>query len=163
MPCGLKIAALFESALSNVLDNSALENLARAGRGDTNDPRIDANARTTLRVWNILCSNQMQIPDSTFARDCGRWLDFPRPVEILPVIVGEDQVNSGSALKRAQRGVLPDRVLTVSVRASYRIAAVSFHRWRLVFFSLVSFRNYIASGANKISRKFRQLGAHHDK
>src|SRR5215510_7930241 len=51
-----------------------------------NDPGIDANARITLRVWNILCNNQMRIPDSTFARDCGRWLDFPRPVEILPVI-----------------------------------------------------------------------------
>jgi len=156
VPCGLKIAALFESALSNVLDNSALENLARAGRGYTNDPGIDANARITLRVWNILCNNQMQIPDSTFARDCGRWLDFPRPVEILPVIVGEDQLNSGSALKRAQRGVL-------LIESDCQRSSVVSHRRclfpsvALIFFSLVNFRNYIASGANKISRKFRHL------
>ncbi len=49
VPCGLKIAALFESALSNVLDNSALENLPSADRGDPDDTRIDADPRLTLR------------------------------------------------------------------------------------------------------------------
>jgi hypothetical protein len=98
----------------------------------------------------------MQKPDSTFARDCGRWLDIPRPVEILPVIVGEDQLNSGSALKRAQRGVL-------LIEFDCQRSSVVSHRRclfpsvALIFFSLVSFRNYIASGANKISRKFRHL------
>ena len=42
-PCGLKIAALFESALSNVFDNSAFKNLASAGRDDANDTRINAD------------------------------------------------------------------------------------------------------------------------
>ena len=156
VPCGLKIAALFESALSNVLDYSALENLAGTGRGYTNDPGIHTNARITLSVWNILCDDQMQIPDSPLARDCGRRLDFPRPVEILPVVIGEDQVNSDSAAKRGQRGVLLiefycQRSSVVSHRRCL------FPSVALFFFSLVSFRNYIASGANEIGGKLCHL------
>jgi hypothetical protein len=152
VPCGLKIAALFESALSNVLDYSALENLAGTGRGYTNDPGIHTNARITLSVWNILCEDQMQIPDSPLARDCGRRLDFPRPVEILPVVIGEDQINSDSAANRGQRGVLLiefycQRSSVVSHRRCL------FPSVALFFFSLVCFRNYIASGANEIGGK----------
>jgi hypothetical protein len=106
VPCGLKIAALFESALSNVLDNSALENLAGAGCGDTDDTGIDANCSVALRVGNILCNDQMQIPDLTFAGDGASRLNFPRSVEVLPVVARKDQVDSNSACKRGQRGVL---------------------------------------------------------
>jgi len=156
VPCGLKIAALFESALSNVFDDSALENLARAGRGYTNDPGIDADPRITLRVWNILCNNQMQIPDSTFARDCGRWLDFPRPVEILPVVIRENQLNSGSSVKSAQCNVL---LIEFDCQRSSVVShrRLLFPTMALIFFSLVCFRNYVASGASEIGWKFRQL------
>jgi hypothetical protein len=156
VPCGLKIAALFESALSNVLDNPALENLACAGRGDADDTRIYADARVTIRVGNIFCNDQMQIPDSTFVGDCGCRLDPPRPAEILPVVVGENQVNLDSAAESSQRGVF-------LIEFDCQRSSVVPHRRCLfppvmfVFISLVRFRNHVASRANEIGRKFRHF------
>jgi hypothetical protein len=156
VPCGLKIAALFESALSNVLNNSALKNLAGAGRGDADDARIYADARITIRVGNIFCNDQMQIPDSTFVGDCGCRLDPPRPAEILPVIVREDQVKSDSAAESSQRGVF-------LIEFDCQGSSVVPHRRCLfppvmfVFISLVGFRNHVASRANEVGRKFRHF------
>jgi hypothetical protein len=155
-PCGLKIAALFESALSNVLDNSALENLACAGRGDTDDTRIYADARVTIRVGNIFCNDQMQIPDSTFMGDCSCRLVPPRPAEILPVVVGEDQVKLDSAAESSQRGVF-------LIEFDCQRSSVVPHRRCLfppvmfVFISLVRFRNHVASRANEVGRKLRHF------
>src|SRR5262252_2583883 len=59
VPCGLKIAALFESALSNVFDISALENLAGTGRGDSDNTRIHADRHFALRIRNILSDDQV--------------------------------------------------------------------------------------------------------
>ena len=156
VPCGLKIAALFESALSNVLDNSALENLAGAGRGDTDDTGIDANGSVALRVGNILCGDQMQIPGLTFAGDVGSRLDLPRSVEVLPVVARKDQVDSNSACKRGQRGVLMIDLYCQS-------ASVVSHRRRIFplvvdgLISLVSFGHNAAGRANEIGGKLRQL------
>jgi hypothetical protein len=156
VPCGLKSAALCESSLSNVFDNSAFENLACAGRGYTNDPGIDANARIALIVWNVLCDDQMQIPDSTFETDRGRWLDFPAPIEISPVVIGENQIDSGSAVKSGQRSVLLIEI------DSQRASVVShgrclFPTMALFFISLVCFSDYNASRTNEIGRKLRYL------
>ena len=156
VPCGLKISALFESSLSNVFDNSTFENLACTGRGDTNNPRIDADMRIALRLGNILGDDQMQIPDSTSAGDCGRWLDFPCSVEILPMVVRQDQVDSGSAVKRAERGVF---LVEFEAQRSGVVAhrRCLFPSVMLFFISLVGLRNHIASRANEIGRKFRRL------
>jgi len=150
VPCGLKIAALFESALSNVFDNSALENFAGTGRGYTNYSGIHTNARTTLSVWNILCDDQMQIPDSTFARDCGRWLDFPRPVEILLVVIGEDQLNSGSAVKSTQRSVL---LIEFDCQGSSVVShrRSLFPTMALFFFSLVCFPTMLRAEQTRLA------------
>jgi hypothetical protein len=156
VPCGLKIAALFESALSNVLDNSALENLACAGCGDADDTRIYADARVTIRVGNIFCNDQMQIPDSTFMGDCSCRLVPPRPAEILPVVVGEDQVKLDSAAESSQRGVF-------LIEFDCQRSSVVPHRRGIfppvmfVFISLVRFRNHVASRANEVGRKLRHF------
>jgi len=156
VPCGLKIAALFESALSNVFDNSAVESLAGVDCGDANDPRIDADHAVTLRVGDVLCDDQMQIPDSAFAGDGGSRLDSPCPVEILPVVVGEDQLDSHSAVERGQRGVL-------LIDFDRQSAGVISHRRRFFpavmffFVSLVRLRNHAASGASEIGGKFSYL------
>src|SRR5262249_31544195 len=89
---------------SNVLDNSAVESFTGIDRGNANDARINADHTFALRIGNVLCDDQMQIPDSTFAGDCGSRLDLLRPVEILSVIVGENQIDSHSTVERSQRG-----------------------------------------------------------
>ena len=104
VPCGLKIAALFKSALSNVFDNSALESFARVDRGNANDAGINADHLRLRRIGNVFCGDQMQIPGSAFARDAGRRFNLPRPVEILPVVIGEDQATLA----------LPSRVVSVA-------------------------------------------------
>jgi hypothetical protein len=156
VPCGLKISALFESSLSNVFDNSTFENLACTGRGDTDNPRIDADTRIALRLGNIPGDDQMQIPDSTFAGDCGCWLDFPGSVEILPMVVRENQLDSGSAVKRSESGVF---LLKFDGQGSGVVAhrRCLFPSVMLVFISLVGLRRHIASRANEIGRKFRRL------
>src|SRR6266511_2458278 len=106
VPCGLKISALFESALSNVLDNSAVESFAGVDSGDADDARIKTDHRVTLRVGNLLRDDQMQIPYLALEGNGGGRLDLPRPVEILPVVVGANQVDSGSGFKLGQRCVL---------------------------------------------------------
>src|SRR6266508_1802868 len=149
-------SALFESALSNVLDNSALENLAGAGCGDTDDTGIDANCSVALRVGNILCNDQMQIPDLTFAGDGASRLNFPRSVEVLPVVARKDQVDSNSACKRGQRGVL-------LIDLYCQRAGVVSHRRRVFpsvvdgLISLVSFRHNAAGRANEIGGELCQL------
>ncbi len=57
VPCGLKIAALFESALSNVLDNSAVESFTSINRGNANDARINADHTFALRIGNVPCDD----------------------------------------------------------------------------------------------------------
>src|SRR6266508_4209892 len=156
VPCGLKIAALFESALSNVLDNSALENLPGADRGDPDDTRIDADPRLTLRVGNIFSGDQMQIPCATFAKDRGSRFDLPRPVEILPVVVGENQIDSNSHVEGRESGkFLPD--------LNRQGAGVVTHRRRFFpavvnsLIALVRLRDDTAGGTDEIRRQFRQL------
>src|SRR5262249_25256094 len=62
VPCGLKIAALFESALSNVFDISALENLAGTGRGDSDNTRIHADARFGGQIRIFLSVERVKNP-----------------------------------------------------------------------------------------------------
>jgi hypothetical protein len=84
VPCGLKITALRESSLSNVFDDSAFKNLAGIGCGDADDTRIDADYAFACRIRDFFGGDQVQIPQSAFARNGGGRFDLPRPIEILP-------------------------------------------------------------------------------
>src|SRR5262245_7582174 len=154
--CGLKIAALFESALSNMFDRPAVESFAGVDSSNADDTRIDADHAITLRVRNAPGDDQVQIPDSTFAGNRSRWFNFPFPVEVLPMVVGENQVNPGSAVKRGQRGVL-------LVEFDCQRSGVISHRRcflpsvTLFFVSFVRLRDHIASGANEICWKLSDV------
>ena len=53
VPCGLKIAALFESALSNLFDRPAVESFSGVDSSNADDARIDADHPIALRVGNV--------------------------------------------------------------------------------------------------------------
>jgi hypothetical protein len=154
VPCGLKITALSESSLSNALDNSAVEDLAGVDSGNSDDAGIDADHAVALRVGNVFCDDQMQIPVSVFVGDCGSRLDLLRPVEIWPVVIGENQADSRPAVERGERGVF-------LIEFYCQGAGVVAHRRHplpaVVFFRvpLVSFRHDTAGGANEIGRQLR--------
>ena len=156
VPCGLKITALLESAFSNVFDSSALENLASAEGGNADDAGIDANRPFALRVGNILYEDQVQVPRPASMGKSSRWFNLPRPIQVLPVVAGENQIDSDSAAQRGQRGVF-------LIDLDSQRPSVVTHRRRLfpsmadLIVSFVRFRNYAASGANEIRRKLRQL------
>jgi len=59
VPCGLKIAALFESALSNMFDRPAVESFAGVDSSNADDTRIDTDYAITLRVRNALGDDQV--------------------------------------------------------------------------------------------------------
>jgi len=71
VPCGLKIAALFESALSGLFNRSALESLSGIDGGDPNNTRIDADHGLTLRIGisfvTIKCKYQTLLLRETVA------------------------------------------------------------------------------------------------
>jgi len=156
VPCGLKITALFEPALSNVFDNSALENLAGVDRGDTLDARVDTDHALTLRIGNVSRGNQVQVPRPAFVGDGSCWFDLPRSIQVLPVVVGEDQADSHSPVKGREGGKFlidpgSQRPSVVTHRGGF------FPVVALLFVSLIRLRDYAARGANEIRRQLRQF------
>src|SRR5215510_2429083 len=81
VPCGLKIAALFESALPNMFDRPAVESFAGVDSSNADDARIDTDHAITLRVRNVLSDNQVQIPGSASAENYSCRFNFPCPIE----------------------------------------------------------------------------------
>jgi hypothetical protein len=156
VPCGLKIAALFESSLSNVFDAAAFENLSSVDRGDSDDAGVDADYLLAFRIGNLSRRDHVQVPYPAFAGYVGRRLDLPGSIEVLPVIVGENQTDSDSAIKRRQRGVFLIKFHRQGPRGVANCGGV-FPAVMLFFVSLIGFRNYVAGRANEIGRKLRQF------